>query len=163
MKNIDEILLEYINNSLEKVYKDDYHLILNRSLETNHTNDNHHVGERSIVFRFAHYLLNYIDKDELFNEYDLDCEYNRNGAECKRLPSFPNGVYPDVIIHKRGSNEKNLAIIEFKTYWNSNISNDERKIIELIDKAGKYKYYREYVVVLQKDFKDIIINTYKGD
>lgn len=73
-------------------------------------------------------LQNNIDTDGTFKRYDLYCEYNRNGARTKQLPSFPNGKYPDVILHKRGSNNGNILIMEFKTYWNRDRSNDKNKI-----------------------------------
>lgn len=160
MDELDEKLFKYIKQSLKSVYEKDPHLILNRSLEDKSNGDEYHVGERSIVFRFAHYLLNIIDSDSELKKYDLDCEYNRNGSECKVLPAFPNGVYPDVIIHKRGRNDGNLAVIEFKTYWNSDISNDEKKVKQLTDKKGKYRYNCGYIVVLSRNYKDIEIKKY---
>lgn len=150
MNVLEEKLFEYIKDSLKMVYEKDYPLILNRALCEKDNDDDHHVGERSIVFRFAHYLLNQLGNNKLFKEYDLDCEYNRNGAECKSLPSFPNGIYPDVIIHKRGNNDHNLAVFEFKTYWNDDLRHDIDKIKELIDKEGKYKYKFGYVILLKK-------------
>lgn len=47
---------------------------------------------------------------------DLDSEYNRNKADKKFLPSWKSGCYPDIIIHKRGSNDDNFLVIEFKTW-----------------------------------------------
>ena len=78
----------------------------------------HYVGERAIVFRFAHYLLSNIERMNVDPDLSLDCEYNRNGCLDKALPSFPRGVIPDIIIHKRGSNDKNVLVMEFKTHWN---------------------------------------------
>ena len=77
-----------------------------------------------------------------FPEYQVDCEYNLNcdsedfrkripdfkvrldrlvgpatkevyGEEAEELPSLVS-VYPDIIIHKRGTNENNLLVIELK-------------------------------------------------
>ena len=129
--NEKERLASYINCAFEMLYKNDSHLIYNGAFDYEEKPDKkHHVGERSIVFRYAHYLQNLICEDELFGKYDLDCEYNRNGAECKGLPSFPQGTYPDLIIHKRGSNKGNLLIMEFKTYWNDDREDDKKKIRE---------------------------------
>ena len=130
----------YINMAFIKLYTNDRHLIYNTPIANRLDKDNHHVGERSIVFRFAHYLQNLIGDDIEFKDYDLDCEYNRNGPETKSLPSFPNGTYPDLIIHKRGTNEHNLLIMEFKTYWNSDQSQDIIKIREFLDQNGEYKF-----------------------
>ena len=70
-------------------------------------------------------------------DLSLDCEYNRNGWLNKVLPSFPRGVIPDVIIHKRGSNDKNVLAMEFKTYWNDKQENDEDKIIKLNERKAE--------------------------
>ena len=86
-----------VNQALDMLYEKDMHLIMNRAINSCGKDEIHHVGERSIVFRFAHYLQNLIDDSGDFQEYNLDCEYNRNGAECKALPSFPNGTYPTTL------------------------------------------------------------------
>lgn len=135
-----KVLDSLVNQALDMLYEKDMHLIMNRAVNSRGKDERHHVGERSIVFRFAHYLQNLIDGNGNFQEYNLDCEYNRNGAECKALPSFPYGTYPDVIIHQRGSNEHNLLVIEFKTYWNRDIKIDKKKLFEFTDPSGRYKF-----------------------
>ena len=107
------------------------------------------------MFRFAHYLQNLMDKSGQFNDLNLDCEYNRNGEECKRLPSWPNGTYPDVIVHKRGSNDYNLLALEFKTYWNRDTSNDKLKLSELTNDSLCYKYKRGYSILIEKERADV--------
>ena len=63
---------------------------------------------------FCLYLNKYIDSNKLLKKYDLDTEYNRDIEGFKRLANRPNGWYPDLILHKRGSNENNILIIECK-------------------------------------------------
>ena len=75
------------------------------------------ANERSITHRFAIYL------EQEFPEFNVDCEYNRKGLEVKRLPSFgidPRtteqlgiNLYPDIIVHHRGTDD-NLVAIEAK-------------------------------------------------
>lgn len=75
------------------------------------------ANERSISHRLAMYL-----EDE-FPEWNVDCEYNRDGYDQKRLDLRPQTmssddtegttVYPDIIVHKRGTND-NLLVIEIK-------------------------------------------------
>ena len=74
-----------------------------------------------------------------FNEYNLDVEYNRNMNESKSTINRPNN-YLDLILHKRETNDSNLLIMEFKTYWNSNQDDDEEKIKEFMNLDGAYKY-----------------------
>lgn len=75
------------------------------------------ANERSITFRFAMYLQQY------FSDWTVDCEYNRDGVEPKRLGHlelYPDSeddeaktVFPDVIVHRRGTKENHL-VLEFK-------------------------------------------------
>ena len=58
MEDIIEQLTEFVNQALDMVYDNDYHLISNRAINRVGIDEHHHVGERSIVFRFAHYLQN---------------------------------------------------------------------------------------------------------
>ncbi len=87
----------------------------------------HDVNERSISHRLAMYL------QEEFSKCDVDCEYNRNEYEQKRLDLLRHRVrpdeipeevpiedteartvYPDIIVHRRGSNTENILVIEIK-------------------------------------------------
>jgi len=75
------------------------------------------ANERSITFRFATYLQAYLP------EWEVDCEFNRDGIEPKRLGHlalYPDDhddeaktVYPDVIAHHRGEAD-NFLVLEFK-------------------------------------------------
>lgn len=84
-----------------------------------------------------------IKLDASLCEFDLDCEYNRYMSDVKALPGFINGIYPDVILHKREKTgiENNILAIEFKTYWNRNQEDDCRKLSELTDQEVKYDYF----------------------
>jgi hypothetical protein len=124
--------------ALDKVYENDLHLITAK------------VNERSIVYKFATYLQEIIKSTE-YHEYDVDVEYNRAGYTKKTTPSKPNGIIPDLIIHKRGSDTNNILVLEFKTEWNRNQETDEKKIIELIDKSGNYKYKYGATILICKD------------
>lgn len=76
------------------------------------------ANERSLTHRIAMYL------QEQFENYYVDCEFNRNGYEPKELyigeveinayDANAVTVYPDIIVHQRGSNDENLLVIEFK-------------------------------------------------
>lgn len=100
-------------------------------------------------------MQNILDSNPVFQNYVLDCEYNRNGIQAKALPSFPNGVYPDIIIHNRGNNDNNLLILEVKTYWNTDNMQDERKISEFLDPNGEYHFSFGVSLIIKKRRKDI--------
>lgn len=75
------------------------------------------ANERSITFRFAMYL------QPRFPGWTVDCEFNRDGVEPKRLGHlelYPDSedeeaktVFPDVIVHRRGA-AQNYLVLEFK-------------------------------------------------
>jgi len=68
--------------------------------------------ERSVAHKLAVYL-----GDE-FPRFDVDFEYNREGIErtVKRLDleDDDKSVFPDVIVHERGSDTRNCLVIELK-------------------------------------------------
>lgn len=78
------------------------------------------VNERSITHKLAGHL------EKHFNGYCVDCEYNRNQGEVKKIHPFPETVgtddtnattvFPDIIVHQRGKPEGigNLLVIEVK-------------------------------------------------
>jgi hypothetical protein len=77
------------------------------------------ANERSISHKIAEYL------QPEFEDWNVDCEYNRDGHEPKALTSLPqfrgpegmgSRVFPDIIVHRRGQRgaEGNLLVIEVK-------------------------------------------------
>lgn len=76
------------------------------------------ASERSISHRLAVHLAS------RFQGYHVDCEFNRDGFDIKRLPLRPRKttshninavtVFPDVIVHLRGCSTHNLLVIEVK-------------------------------------------------
>lgn len=106
-------LKDGIEYAFKQVYENDRILIEND------------VCERAIMFRFAYYLLSE------FQDYDVDCEYNRHITDPKMISVCDEKyckTYPDVIIHKRGTDEKNYAVIELKKSNNKEIENDYKKL-----------------------------------
>lgn len=76
------------------------------------------ASERSMTHRLALYLT------PLFPGFDVDCEYNRDGFDVKRLALHERAakdddteavtVFPDIVVHRRGHNDANLLVIEVK-------------------------------------------------
>lgn len=101
------------------------------------------VNERTLSFRLAHYLI------EIFPEYDVDCEYNRHGDDVKRLPRVTTTdtadtkgktIFPDIIIHKRGTDDNNYALIEIKKEGNTDTERDIEKLQSLTADNLGYRY-----------------------
>lgn len=157
-KELFILLNRLVNQALDILYLNDLYLI-----QIGNEENQNHAGERSVMYRFAYYLQSLIERDPSFDvlkPYIIDCEYSRNLYDVKRLPSFENGIIPDIIIHKRGTNDENILVIEIKTWWNNDLTKDEIKLKELTSKSGEYKYRYGVLIVFnkktaeQKWFKD---------
>ncbi len=154
-----------VEESLNRLYKDDRYLICHTPFNSGEENGNHHVGERAIMFHLAHYMLELMRCDVFFDDYSLDCEYNRNIDDVKRLGLSGNGAYPDIIIHKRGSNNHNWAVFEIKTYWNTDQSHDKEKVEEFVSPKGQYCYKHGVLIRLEKERSkvDVHYTVLEGD
>lgn len=140
-----------LRNALNSLYQNDKYLIC-------HQNDNDedtHLCERCIAFRFGIYFQAQLNESDKNKDYNLDCEYNRRINDSKIIPISENGIYPDFILHKRGTNAHNVLVVELKGWWNSNLCRDEKKIRELINPNGEYGYRKGYVVLFEKHKADL--------
>lgn len=126
---------EYISSALETLRDKDSFLI------------EKDVHERSITHHLAKYLEKY------FLDFDIDCEYNKCDDNPKKLSKIfddlerqlplekkadTHRVYPDIIIHKRGTTN-NLLVIEVKKDNKSSHENDIDKLKAYKNELG-YKY-----------------------
>lgn len=77
------------------------------------------LSERALTHHFARILAELIQ-----GKYDVDVEYNRHGSDPKRLylprrkaldrELRATTVFPDVIVHRRNTDEFNLLVLEIK-------------------------------------------------
>ncbi len=149
---MDVRLEKLINESLDLLYTNEIYLIEHKPVDLEKTTrDKQHVSERSIMNHLAYYMKRLMDEDEFFLDFSLDCEYNRNLDGVKALPSFKNGACPDIIIHRRGSNENNYAVIELKTYWNNDQKRDKKKIREFMDIKGEYGFQNGVLILIAEE------------
>lgn len=86
--------------------------------------DHHLLQVDSSERSFTHQLAVHLSRH--FPHYHVDCEYNRDGFEVKKLQLAERAVmvdddaldavtvFPDVIVHVRGTQESNLLVIEAK-------------------------------------------------
>lgn len=101
----EEEIKRALNEALDSLLKNDAYIL------------RADANERTISHRLAGYLEPY------FPGWDVDCEYNRNHDDPKKLKvprrNVPNDdaqartVFPDIIVHKRNT-DKNLLVIEMK-------------------------------------------------
>jgi hypothetical protein len=89
------------------------------------------INERSITHRIAMYL-----QDE-FSDWDVDAEYNRDHDRIKAVRLEPQDVksndtcgttvFPDIIVHRRGTDE-NLLVVEAKKRGRIGTGRDKQKL-----------------------------------
>lgn len=150
---IQEMLENSITKALCLCYDRDRYLIECQpecpSRDQNVPKHWNHVSERGLVFKFGCYLQN----QELLSRYmeekgmSIDVEYNRHLQGRKSLGA--DAVIPDLIVHKRGSDNCNLFVAEFKTWWNLDVSGDKDKIQKFMSAPYSYKYGA--VIVFEKE------------
>lgn len=115
------------------------------------------VSEWAVAHRLAIYL------EKHFPGYSVDCEYNRMPGEpeatydtTQHVPKRLHGnkqVRPDIIIHERGNNDRNLVVIELKKASNKHgIDDDAEKLRAFKDDASlRYAYAFQVTIPIGKD------------
>lgn len=116
-----------INEALIMLYKRDSYLL---------ENDAHEV---TISHKLACYL------QDMFEAFDVDIEFNKNLTDSKRVDNEIRR--PDIIVHKRGTNDFNFIVIEIKKSSNANENFDAQKIRNMMDQLNyRYGFYIEFNV-----------------
>ena len=150
-----EEIKDAVRQALQKFYLNDIYLI--------HAD----VHERSLTFRLGMYL------QELFPSWNVDCEYNKNietirmnkllGTRCQDFPEMrcrkcgqqrSCTVFPDIIIHRRGTSQ-NLLVIEAKKDAKASEKDAD---IQKID-AYLWEFSLKYRCGLFLDFKESLSET----
>lgn len=135
--------------ALQQLYLLDSHLI--------HADAN----ERSITHRLAVYL----EQQPRFHGWHIDCEYNRNQGDIKRLTRRKAAsvssdeldaqtVYPDIIVHKRGS-DINLLVIEAKKS-NAASSDEDIKKLRAFQQQSHLRYRYAYAIRFDQTRPELI-------
>ncbi len=153
---------EYIRKMLDIFYEKDQFLL------------NNDVTERAITHRMGMYL-----QQILKESFDVDCEYNRMGKKVGSDVYFTEGdyfaktvclsgemvsdesdlgsrVYPDIIVHKRGTAE-NILIIEVKV--KGKIGKRERDYKKLKAYKDNLHYKHAFFIELYRNLEDVVVKT----
>ena len=131
------------------------------------------VAERAITHRLAMYLQRSVDRLHLENVH-VDCEYNRNAVAGQGAPKTVHllrqrvemlvhgqdvvaddryrsvTTFPDIIVHERGTNDRNLLVMEVKKANNQvDPELDFAKLAAFTENTERNDYqYRHGVFVL---------------
>ena len=140
-------LCQIVIRALKKLFKKDAHLI---KVDAN---------ERSITHRLAIYIEANLKAKHL--NWDVDCEYNRDGHDPKSTDLCPERVgnddlhactvYPDIIVHHRYTKD-NLLVIEVKKSSNNKSPHRDRKKIESF-RRPPLSYHHGLFLTLRTDNK----------
>lgn len=164
----DQELLRNFQRALQRTRREPGNLISRR------------VGERAVTHRIALHL------QALFPQYQVDCEYNRNDSDSKRvnieldqltedhrarliarrvangstqedaerLTEYEIKPVPDILIHRRLTNRRNLLIAEVKYAEDQRGAEGERYDIAKLrafTARGTYNYQLGVFVVLGRE------------
>jgi hypothetical protein len=132
MNDEQTYLVEVLRNAINAVYQEERFLL-------RFAQGDREGLEQAFVFRTGIHLSNFLNGTH-YAALDLDSEYNKNHGNAKTSRRFPKGLRPDLIIHRRDSNEENKLVAEFKGYWNNDIEKDIRKLEDLTDPNDNYHY-----------------------
>src|SRR5579875_1720763 len=132
------ILKNAVTKAIEQLYEKDSYLLA------------HDVNERALSHKLACYLQQAIE--EWDNTWHVDCEYNRDHDNPKMLKRLSlasttvtstdiqaTTVYPDIIVHKRGSRE-NLLAIEIKKASNRRSRNHDYEKLRAFKRELGYQH-----------------------
>ena len=149
-----EQIKDLVNYGLSKFYECDKELL-------NYKTEKDAIAERCIVFHIGRYMLENMKSMPQLRGANLDCEYNRNflhpkGKYKQVLENNKEKIeqmIPDLIIHKRKSNEENLLVVEFKKGRPSKADKqkDIDKLCFFTDDEDIYKYKYGLFICLYKN------------
>lgn len=112
------------------------------------------LSERCICSRFA-FCLSKIISNTQFREYYVDVEYNRGALGDTKIAKILDGrkIYCDLIVHKRGYDEKlgfdNLICIEMKkTKSRIGTEADEERLVQLTSWSRGFRYKIGYMIMI---------------
>lgn len=142
-------IINILKSCLKELKKNDFILLEND------------VSERAITHKLAEYL------QKRFPEYHVDCEYNRDFERGKYKPKYLKlledemdqrkklfdekdeelqelSIYPDIIVHIRGTNKDNLLVVEVKKHNRSGKEFDFSKLKSFTSSSNDNNYKYEF-------------------
>ena len=93
----DERIAEGLDRALARLLSQDAHMLPRKT------------SERAVTGRLAMYL------QAEFPDHEVDVEYNRHGEKPKRAKRAL--IVPDIVVHKRGNDHRNVLALEVKPFW----------------------------------------------
>ncbi len=107
-------------------------------------------NEQTIAFRVGIHLHELLKRSD-YSCLNLDCEYNKHGDNPKSVND--KAIRPDLLIHSRGNDDKNILVVEFAGWWKSeeDLEKDKAKLEALTKPDGEYRYRLGVLVKIEKE------------
>ena len=139
-----DVIKRRINHCIEKIYENDSDLFDRNNYEV------------TISCKLAQYL--FIE----FKKFNVDCEYDKHIDQEKYNSELNQNIRPDIIIHRRGTDQDNLVYIEIKTDHNTESRlHDYEKIIVMTKQKGDYKYSLGLFIDFNRDKEKLNIKYFE--
>ena len=111
------------------------------------------LGERTLTHRLA------VQLEKQFEDWDVDCDYNRLGERLLKLPhgsivstddELGKSIFPDIVVHRRAGPENLLAVEVRKATNHQPIEHDHHKLRGMTDPHLWFAYRIGVMLVLAK-------------
>lgn len=150
---MEEELITFVNLALDDLYKHESYLFKND------------CSERNLVFHFGRYFINALSNSTYLKKCNVDYEYNRDILSEKEYKEIEyegkkHKIYPDMLLHERGTNNNNILVMEFKKWANNRTTSDYRKLRILTDQKLHFRYRLGLSIQFGKTRKNVIIRKY---
>ena len=162
----NEFIVEYIRPVVLNLYDRDALLF------------DHDLSERSIAFRFAHYLQNKFDQLKKYKVF-IDCDYNSHlkfedgkwrryhGKPLEDRDGSATGRFIDIIVHRRSGNEdkenwSDLICFELKKWNNQNEDRNDKDRNNLQRLTSDYGYQYGFHIIFGKIPQDVFVEIFSN-
>ncbi|MDO5481390.1 MAG: hypothetical protein Q4F60_03550 [Candidatus Saccharibacteria bacterium] len=147
---------DFIDNVMDKFYKTEADLLDYRT--NNETN--RMIHELNISFHIGYIILCKLKHCDELKDYKVDAEYNKHGDDIKM--SDGKMVRPDIIIHKRGTDDNNFAWIEIKKPGDNAAIEEDRERLRCVTQPGSgFNYNFGALIIVGKTPNDRKIEFYQ--
>ncbi len=150
--NTTELLTRLLEQAVCRFYNKDKDLLCREHISRHCNASTERHMERESVFRIGIYMQQLLDICPEYIEFEglnLDSEYHTNMSEEKMLsPKDKRGKRPDLILHKRLSNDQNMLMVEFKpdNANNADIEQDLQKLMAFTNPEAEPAYLYGYLL-----------------
>ena len=136
----EQHIITVVKKAICDVYQTENNLISYYAYNRKDNSRKWSLNEEAVMFRFGYHLQKQIEKVSAYQELVVDCNCAFDGEHCFKVPGYnkTERVKPDVIIHKRNTEDSNLLVIEMKMHdaSSSSLSRDRKKLIGLTNREN---------------------------